>query len=268
MWGGRFGEKAHESLAALNNSLPIDKRLYDEDLTGSVAYAKALQKVQLITVEEYEAMVAGLEEVRKEWQSGAIVFQPGDEDVHTVNERRLTELVGVDVGGKLHTGRSRNDQVATDMRLWMKKAVTDLQRDLREVVVDIICPMAEQWIHVLMPGYTHLQRAQVIRFSHWLLSYGFYFESDYKRLADLLPRVDCLPLGSGAIAGNPFGIDREELAKELGFKEITRNSMFAVGDRDFVGEYTGIVFYYSFFTLPFFVFQWTLTTQTVSPVCT
>lgn len=236
LWGGRFSEQAHDSLSLLNNSLPIDKRLFDEDIRGSVAYAKALSKANLITELECTEITSGLEKTRLEWKSGTMSFKDSDEDVHTVNERRLTELIGSEIGGKLHTGRSRNDQVATDMRLWMKGAVKDIQGDLKSLIVEIICPKAEEWMDILIPGYTHLQRGQVIRISHWLLSYAFYFESDFRRLDDLFRRVDCLPLGSGAIAGNPFPIDRMELAKELGFKTITRNSMYGVGDRDFVGE--------------------------------
>lgn len=236
LWGGRFTAEAHETLAQLNNSLSIDKRLYKEDIQGSIAYAKALNRAKLITTVECDKIVTGLELVRQEWQENTIVFKSCDEDVHTVNERRLTELIGSGIGGKLHMGRSRNDQVSTDMRLWMKGAVKLIQGDLRSLIVDVICPRAEEWIDILMPGYTHLQRAQVIRISHWLLSYAFYFESDLKRFADLLERVDYLPLASGAIAGNPFEIDRNELAKDLGFKSVTKNSMFAVGDRDFVGK--------------------------------
>lgn len=236
LWGGRFSAGAHENLSQLNNSLPIDKRLYDEDITGSVAYAKALFRAQLITALESKKIVEGLETVRVEWQDNTIQFLLSDEDVHTVNERRLTELIGREVGGKLHMGRSRNDQVATDMRLWMKRAIDDILKEFKALIVEVICPKAEQWIDVLVPGYTHLQRAQVIRISHWLLSYAFYFESDFRRFVNLLERVDVLPLGSGAIAGNPFPIDRKELAEELGFKCVTRNSMLGVGDRDFVSE--------------------------------
>lgn len=236
LWGGRFSAEAHESLSQLNNSISVDRRLFNEDISGSAAYARALCRAQLITSTECEKIVDGLELVREEWLDNSIILLPSDEDVHTANERRLTELIGSDVGGKLHMGRSRNDQVATDMRLWMKRAVLDIQQDLKEISVQIICKRAEEWIDILMPGYTHLQRAQVVRFNHWLLSYAFYFENDFKRLKDLSERLDYLPLGCGAIAGSPFNINRDELAKDLGFKSIIRNSMMAVGDRDFVSK--------------------------------
>lgn len=229
-------EESHQSLRDLNNSLPVDKRLFDEDITGSVAYARALERAQLISQSELEKLVSGLEVLRCEWKDGRIEFAPTDEDVHTVNERRLMELIGAEVGGKLHTGRSRNDQIATDMRLWTKKALQAIQTEIRSLIA-IVLEQSEKWSEVLMAGYTHLQRAQAIRFSHWLLSYGFYFSSDYERVAGILKSVDFLPLGSGAIAGTPFNIDRVELASELGFQGVTRNSMYAVGDRDFVGKY-------------------------------
>lgn len=235
LWGGRFSGDSHQTLSELNNSLPVDRRLFQEDLTGSIAYARAIKGAGIITEEECEKIVAALKEVLNEWRNGTIEFKPSDEDIHTVNERRLTELVGAEIGGKLHTGRSRNDQVATDMKLWVKNAITEVQNEIKSLV-EVIVRLSKDWVDILLPGYTHLQRAQVIRLSHWLLSYGFYLESDYKRFADALGRVDYLPLGSGAIAGNPFQIDRMRLAEELGFSGVTPNSMFAVGDRDFVGK--------------------------------
>lgn len=235
LWGGRFSGDSHSTLVELNHSLPIDKRLFEEDIQGSVAYAEAIKGARIINDSECEKIVSALKVVLSEWRNGTIQFKSGDEDVHTVNERRLTELIGAEIGGKLHTGRSRNDQVATDMRLWMKKAISTIKSEIKSLE-EMIVKRSEQWIDVLLPGYTHLQRAQVIRLSHWLLSYGFYMQSDFKRYGDSEERVDYLPLGSGAIAGNPFPIDRNLLAEKLNFKGVTPNSMFAVGDRDFIGK--------------------------------
>ncbi|XP_055710154.1 argininosuccinate lyase [Phlebotomus papatasi] len=236
LWGGRFCKATNNELVKLNNSLDIDRRLFAEDIEGSRAYAIALFDQGIYTKSELDKTLKGLQQVLEEWQCGKIVFRESDEDVHTVNERRLTELIG-DIGGKLHTGRSRNDQVVTDMRLWLKKAIAELNCLFLHLLGTIVRQSKDK-INVLMPGYTHLQRAQTVRFSHWLLSYGFMLQNDYLRFQDLLKRVDCLPLGSGAIAGNPLGVDRHDLAKILSFASVIPNSMTAVGDRDFITEYT------------------------------
>lgn len=234
LWGGRFKEETNKCLVELNKSIGIDKRLFKEDIDGSIAYAEILYKVELLTQIEFEKMVDGLNQVKIEWMQNKIIFLDSDEDVHTVNERRLTELIG-EIGGKLHTGRSRNDQVATDMRLWMKSSIKDLIKSLVDSLT-IMAIKAKENIDVIMPGYTHLQRAQPVRFSHWILSHAFALQADIGRFEDLLKRVDFLPLGSGAISGNPFNIDRKHLAELLGFSEVTSNSMLAVSDRDFVGK--------------------------------
>ena len=177
--------------------------------------------------------------------------QPDDEDIHTANERRLTELIGP-LGGKLHTGRSRNDQVATDMRLWLMKETREIEMALK-ALIQVVVNRADKEREILMPGYTHLQvnaclvsrmcshtvaqRAQPVRWSHLILSHGFYFAADLERLRELIPRISVLSLGSGALAGNPFVVDREFLAKELGFDSIAENSLYGVGDRDFVIEF-------------------------------
>ncbi|XP_055685369.1 argininosuccinate lyase [Lutzomyia longipalpis] len=236
LWGGRFCKATNEELVKLNKSLDVDRRLFAEDIEGSCAYAKALFDRGIYTKGELEKTLKGLQQVLEEWKTGKITFQESDEDVHTVNERRLTELIG-EIGGKLHTGRSRNDQVVTDMRLWLKKAIQELQCILVEVLRTILQRSREK-IDVLMPGYTHLQRAQAVRFSHWLLSYGFMLKNDLERFQDVLKRVDTLPLGSGAIAGNPLGVDRHALARNLSFSSVIPNSMTAVGDRDFITEFT------------------------------
>lgn len=224
-----------ECLAKLNCSLPLDSRFYAEDIDGSIAYAEALARAGLITDKEAADIGAALEVVRREWKDGSIKFLSSDEDVHTVNERRLTELIG-DVGKRLHTGRSRNDQVITDMKLWLRRGIRETLAGLR-VVIEAAVEQASQNLGALMPGYTHLQRAQPVQFSHWMLSHAFALQADCQRLLELKERANLLPLGSGALAGNPLGVDREWLAKRLQFAGVTPNSMHAVGDRDFVVDF-------------------------------
>lgn len=236
LWGGRYSKGTDHVLSRVNNSLTVDKRLFAEDLDGSVAYARSLAEAKLLTQSEFKVICYGLETVRDEWKKGTIKLMPRDEDVHTVNERRLIEIVGPQIGGKLHTGRSRNEQVVLDMKLWMRDAVKDLLKQLGELIKKIN-GVAEKYIDVLMPGYTHMQRGQPVRFSHWILSYAFYFKEDYQRIAEFLKRMNVLPLGSGALAGNPFNINRHKLADDLGFNGVTYNSMTAVSDRDFVVEF-------------------------------
>lgn len=209
--------------------------MWAQDIRGSVAYAKAIGKVEIITQEEVDQLVAGLEKVGEEWAAGTFEIKAGDEDIHTANERRLTEIVGP-VGGKLHTGRSRNDQVATDTRLWTVEAERDVLKDMAQLLT-AGAEYAQQHIDVLMAGYTHLQPAQPIRFSHWLLSHLVPLVRDAQRLMDMIPRANQCPLGSGALAGNAFGVDREFLASELGFEGVTANSLDSVCDRDFVVEF-------------------------------
>lgn len=235
LWGGRFTGKTDPLMHAFNQSLKYDQRMHAADIRGSIAYAKALRRVGLLTEEEEVKMTQGLETVGREWTTGQ--FQPAadDEDIHTANERRLSELIGP-LGGKLHTGRSRNDQVATDMRLWLLDEVDDIESSLIGLV-RIMVERADKERDILLPGYTHLQRGQPIRWSHFLLSHAFSFRNDLERLQQLIPRISVLPLGSGALAGNPFSIDREFLAKELGFASLAENSMWGVGDRDFIVEF-------------------------------
>lgn len=235
LWGGRFTGKTDPLMHAFNQSLKYDQRMHAADIRGSIAYAKALRRVGLLTEEEEVKMTQGLETVGREWTTGQ--FQPAadDEDIHTANERRLSELIGP-LGGKLHTGRSRNDQVATDMRLWLLGEVDDIESSLIGLV-RIMVERADKERDILLPGYTHLQRGQPIRWSHFLLSHAFSFRNDLERLQQLIPRISVLPLGSGALAGNPFLIDREFLAKELGFASLAENSMWGVGDRDFIVEF-------------------------------
>jgi len=218
-----------------NESISFDKRMWAQDIRGSIAYAKAIGKVGIITDEEVKLLVDGLEQVRQEWVDGKIEIKPGDEDIHTLNERRLTEIIGP-TGGKLHTGRSRNDQVATDTRLWTVEAERDILKDMATLLT-AGASFAKEHIDILMAGYTHLQPAQPIRFSHWLMSHLTPLMRDAQRLKDMIPRANQCPLGSGALAGNAFGVDREFLAKELGFDGVTPNSLDSVCDRDFVVEF-------------------------------
>ncbi len=237
LWGGRFSGSTDSLMRQFNDSIYFDIRLWEADLEGSLAYAKALARAGVITAEEADLLQDGLDEIRAEFGQHRFELKAGDEDIHTAVERRLGELVG-EVAGKLHTGRSRNDQVATDTRLWLKRQIVKLTAYLVNLQKAILS-QAETHLDVIMPGYTHLQQAQPVRFSHWLLSYGWMVQRDKERLADLARRVDVLPLGSGALAGNPLGIDREFLARELGFGAISANSMDAVADRDYLLEFLG-----------------------------
>jgi argininosuccinate lyase len=233
LWGGRFLEPTDADLKALNDSIGFDIRFYAEDIAGSIAYAQAIQAAGLITPEEASQIVAGLEQVRLEFEEG-FAAQLGDEDVHSAVERRLIELVG-DPGRKLHTGRSRNDQVATDFRLWVMKAL--LQIDvLMEQLQRALLEQAEKHVNTIMPGYTHMQPAQPITAAHWLMSFFWMLTRDRERLRESRQRTAVLPLGSGALAGTPFAVDRQALATALGFNRITENSLDGVSDRDFVAE--------------------------------
>ncbi len=235
LWGGRFEKPTDELMGQFNASIGFDRRLYDADITGSVAYARALARAGLITHAERDALIDGLERVRTEFAADTFEVKPGDEDIHTAVERRLHELVG-DVAGKLHTGRSRNDQVATDVRLFLLEAIHHVDEHLRALQHAIIT-QAEAHLDAIMPGYTHLRQAQPVLFSHWLMSYFWMLQRDRGRLADCRTRTAVLPLGAGALAGNALGIDREFLARELGFRSVTENSIDAVSDRDFIAEF-------------------------------
>jgi len=233
--GGRFKGGTDPIMEKFNESISVDKRMWDQDIRGSVAYAKAIVKVGIITEEEGNQLIEGLGAVAEEWKNGTFEIKPGDEDIHTANERRLTEIAGP-VGGKLHTGRSRNDQVATDTRLWAVEAERDILKDIA-TLLHAGAEYSREHVDILMAGYTHLQPAQPIRFSHWLLSHLTPIVRDAGRLQDIIPRTNQCPLGSGALAGNAFGVDREFLAKELGFEGVTANSLDSVCDRDFIVDF-------------------------------
>jgi argininosuccinate lyase len=235
LWGGRFTGATDPLMEQFNASIGFDRRLWQADVQGSQAYAHALARSGILTESEAKQIAAGLEQVAAEWAAGEFAVQPGDEDIHTANERRLSELIGP-LAGKLHTGRSRNDQIATDVRLWLRGQIALLQGHLRQLIQVSVARAAAE-LELLMPGYTHLQPAQPVRWSHWLLSHAWAWQRDAERLDDLLARANRLPLGSGALAGNPFALDRTQLAAELGFAGVTPNSLDAVGDRDFIAEF-------------------------------
>ncbi|XP_005813339.1 argininosuccinate lyase [Xiphophorus maculatus] len=235
LWGGRFVGDTDPIMEKFNASITYDQRMWDADIRGSKAYVKALEKAKLVSTEEMEQILQGMDQISEEWSKGAFLIKPEDEDIHTANERRLKELIGAPAG-KLHTGRSRNDQVVTDMRLWLCDAVAKLTDNSLQLISTMVERAAIE-IDVLFPGYTHMQRAQPIRWSHWILSYAVALSRDVERLLEIKKRANILPLGSGAIAGTPFDIDRELLRTELGFDGVSLNSMDATGQRDFVAEF-------------------------------
>jgi argininosuccinate lyase len=232
---GRFSKPADKLVAQYTASLPFDRRLYRQDIAGSIAHAKMLAKQGIISDEEAQKITAGLESIRKEIDQGKFEFKPETEDIHMAIEDRLIKLVG-DVGRKLHTARSRNDQVAVDMRLFTREAIANTTSGLKELQRTLL-DLAEANKSVIIPGYTHLQVAQPVLLAHHLLAYFEMLERDIARFNDCLKRVDVLPLGSGALAGVAYDIDREFLAKELGFSRVSRNSLDAVADRDFILEF-------------------------------
>jgi argininosuccinate lyase len=235
LWGGRFAEPTAATMRRFNDSFRFDVRLAEVDIAGSVAWAGALEQAGLISVEECESLTQGLELVRRELADGEFVAIEGDEDIHTAVERRLYELVGA-AALKLHTGRSRNDQVATDMRLFAIKGARAIGARLVTLQIALLT-QAEEHAATLMPGYTHLQRAQPITFGHWCLAYVEMLDRDHRRLKDAIVRARTLPLGSGALAGNSLGIERERLTEALDeFDEVAGNSLDAVSDRDYLAE--------------------------------
>ncbi len=235
LWGGRFSDVMDSFMRAFNDSFAFDQRLASSDIAGCHAYAKALTVAGILSDSELAALSGGLTQIEQEFSTGTFVACPGDEDIHTAIERRLHEVAG-DVAGKLHTGRSRNDQVATALRHYLLGVIDDLVIDLRSFQ-SVIVHKADVFLGIIMPGYTHLQRAQPVLFSHWLMSFFWKWDRDIGRLEGVRSRTSICPLGSGALAGNPFAIDREQLATTLGFRGVTENSLDAVEDRDFVVEF-------------------------------
>jgi argininosuccinate lyase len=236
-WSDRFEGTLHPSIVQFNASIGFDIELIEYDLTGSVAHAKMLAHTDIISPEEGQQIVAGLEKIRSEYRDGK--FNPGldQEDVHFAVERRLTELLG-DVGKKLHTARSRNDQVGTDIRLYLRDQIDQIRSLLREFQ-KVLLSLADQHIETLIPGYTHLQRAQPISLAHHLMAYFQMAQRDWERLGDVRKRTNISPLGSGALAGTTFPIDRHYSAALLNFDKPYDNSLDGVSDRDFAIEFLG-----------------------------
>jgi argininosuccinate lyase len=276
LWGGRFTGKTDPVMERFNNSLDVDKVMWDADIVGSIEYSRSLEEAGVLTSAEGGSIRDGLALVREEWAKGIFVIKEGDEDIHTANERRLTEIIGA-AGGKVraalrsssrvrsapvqlrraerrrarrgfrvragrppqvHTGRSRNDQVVTDLRLHLRSVCAELAAEIKALVA-VAAKRAEHEIDILMPGYTHMQSAQPVRWAHWMLAHAQMWRRDHSRLVQAAERMNECPLGSGALAGHPFGLERTGLATRLGFDRPTANSMDAVSDRDFVVELSG-----------------------------
>jgi argininosuccinate lyase len=235
LWGGRFSKKPDELAHDFTASLPFDRRLLEHDIAGSIAHARMLGHCRIITVEEARQLEAGLERVRAGLASGELALDPASEDVHTEVERLLGEHIGA-LAGKLHTARSRNDQVALDMRLFLREEIDELRHKLT-AMQRVLIEVAERHLDTVMPGYTHMQRAQPVLLAHHLMAYFNMFQRDRERLADCRKRVNVCPLGAAALAGTSFPIDPGFVAKQLGFECVFSNSMDAVSDRDFVTEF-------------------------------
>ena len=234
IWTGRFSKELDETAARFNNSLPVDKRMYREDILGSIAHAAMLGQQEIISQEDAEAIIAGLEGILSDIEEGKLVIAGAAEDIHSFVEAQLTERIG-DPGRRLHTGRSRNDQVATDLRMYLRKRCEDI-RELLEEMIRTLAAKAEEYSDAIMPGYTHLQRAQPLMFGHHLLAYCQMFLRDLGRFKDASARMNRCPLGAGALAGATFDIDRDLTSDMLDFDEPCANSMDAVSDRDFCLE--------------------------------
>ncbi|MGL5869800.1 argininosuccinate lyase [Clostridium chrysemydis] len=234
LWGGRFKEGTNKLVNDFNSSINVDCRMYKEDIKGSIAHSKMLGKQGIIPKESAKKIEDGLVELLKRLNSGAIEIDLTSEDIHSFTEGILTYYIG-DSGKMLHTARSRNDQVTLDLKLYLKSYINDIIRDILDLE-EVLSLKAKENTKTIMPGYTHMQKAQPITFSHHLLAYSEMFKRDIKRLLDDLERLDEMPLGSGALATSTYPIDREFVAKELGFKNITLNSLDSVSDRDYAIE--------------------------------
>lgn len=237
-WGGRFAEATDAFVETFTASVNFDRRLYDYDIQGSIAHANMLATVGILTDDERTGIVSGLQTIHKEIDDGDFVWQVSLEDVHMNIESRLVGLIG-DTGKKLHTGRSRNDQIATDIRLYLRAEIDELVA-AEKVLLEHILTLAQRHADTIMPGFTHLQTAQPISFGHHLLAWFEMILRDRQRLEECRVRVNVLPLGSAALAGTTFPIDRQQVAEELGFAAVAENSLDAVSDRDFIIEFCAV----------------------------
>jgi len=235
LWGGRFEKNTDALVEDFHSSISFDQRLYKQDIQGSIAHARMLGQTGIITAEEADKIIHGLEEILADIRVGKVEFEVGAEDIHMNIEKLLTERIGT-VGKKLHTARSRNDQVALDLRLFLREEI-DSTKSLLAKLIETLLNLAEQHLETWMPGYTHLQKAQPITLAHHLLAYVQMFLRDLERLRDARRRLNVSPLGSGALAGTTFPLDREAVARELGFDSVTLNSLDGVSDRDFALDF-------------------------------
>ena len=236
LWGGRFEGKTDPGFAEFNNSFRFDRRLFEADIVASIAYSEALQGAGVFNAKEASQIRAALEMILEQGRANeSFLSDPAAEDVHSFVEARLIDLTG-DLGRKLHTGRSRNDQVATDFRLWLRNSIDELLSTARDLQISLL-DFAEANRDVVIPGYTHLQRAQPVLLAHWALAYFEMLARDRERHAEVRRRVNVLPLGSAALAGTSFPLDRDALAQALDFDGVSRNSLDAVSDRDFCLEF-------------------------------
>ncbi len=235
LWGGRFASGPSEVFERFSGSLHFDQKLLDADCRGSQAFARALERAHILTSDEREKLVAAFEQIRSDARDPKFLEGATDEDVHTFVIRKLKDHVG-GLGDKIHTGRSRNEQVSLDVRLWLREQI-DIGLELLVNLMTALTGIARKYPHAIIPGYTHMRRAQAVPWPHYLLAYFEMFARDHERLMQTRARVDVMPLGSGALAGSGFPFDRAEIARDLGFAAITRNSMDVSGDRDFALDF-------------------------------
>ncbi|MBL8175984.1 MAG: argininosuccinate lyase [Bryobacterales bacterium] len=236
LWGGRFEGGPSEVFDRFGRSLHFDKTLIDVDLRGSIAHARGLHKIGILNATECASLVDALDAMRSEAADPAFFDSAPEEDVHTVVIRKLKERLGAGLADKIHTGRSRNDQVSLDVRLWLREQIDSARLLLTGLMAELLT-LAERYPDAIIPGYTHTRRAQPVLWTHYLLAYFEMFSRDWERLGDARRRVNVMPLGSGALAGSGFPVDRQAVAQELGFDSVTRNSMDVSGDRDFLLDF-------------------------------
>ncbi|GAB2479586.1 argininosuccinate lyase [Alkalibacterium psychrotolerans] len=231
VWQGRFSGNSAKEVDVFNSSISFDYVLFEEDITGSIAHARMLAKQAIISKQDAESIVEGLESILMDLKEGSLAFDPDAEDIHMFVESVLTERIG-EPAKRLHTGRSRNDQVALDLRMYVKKQLTEVSQQLLQFE-EVLIKQAEENLTTIMPGYTHLQIAQPVTFAHHLMAYAQMIKRDMKRLEEVMEHTDSMPLGNGALAGTTYSLDRQFVADELGFKSVTENSLDGVSDRDF-----------------------------------